>query len=196
MRFGVIGVLSVWLVSLSCSPVVMDDFFGIQMNPEERNDFHIIDYSPRQGARYQSNVHMNPLVYAYAEIYLDKIHIKVVNLSKTPILYDYDLDEFYLFKKDKHEKFILIKEDREKYPDKGIIRPEQEQEFTVLLPMNFWETIGMRNPQSHNASYTTKFWKGENTLEFQKNEIDYLQVVLNGDTSIILKPIPEKKNSK
>ncbi len=177
------------MVFFSCSPRVLDDFFGIEMNPAEMNDFKIVSYSPQEGARYQSNIHMNPRVYAYAEVYMDFLQLKVVNTSDKPIIYDYATDEFFLFTRQENQKFVLAKGEREKYPSGGEIAPGESQEFTLLLPLNYGETLGVNAPPFQKSSYSEKFWKGQNTGKWDKKEIDHILVILNGQTSIVLKPI-------
>jgi len=188
-KFSTILSLVVLIIILaSCSPKVIDDFFGIQMQPDQVKNFKIVSYSPQDGAKYSSNMYMNPSVFAYAEFATNSIHIKVGNFNSTPIKINYNLDEFYLYTED--EKLALSRGDRERYSEKKEIKPNEFIEFDLELPTNFLDSIGMRSPQSHSANYTIEFWKGQNSVNMVKEKIKYIEVNLGTDISIILKPIP------
>ena len=173
----------------SCSQTVVNDFFGIEMNPEHEKDFKIFSYSVTDGVKYSSNPQMNPLVYAYAELQVNSVLIKIVNMDTIPIQLNYYIDE-YILHSTKNEIYKLLKGDREKYSDKINIGFNESRELALELPSIFWETIGMKNPQSHLEDYTEEFWTGENRTNFAKDEIKYIEVVLGKNTVIILKLIP------
>lgn len=172
----------------SCSPQVIDDFFGIQMDKEYADKFEIVSYTAKEGAKYKSNIYMDPDVFAYAEFTTNSIHIKIGNFGSEVIKINYNLDEFYLYTYD--EKFALSRGNREKYSDKKEIKINHFMEFDLELPTNFAETVGMTNPQSETANYTIEFWKGQNTLNMIKEKIKYIEVNFGSNITLILKPIP------
>ena len=176
------------IILTSCNPKTMDDFFGIQMDPQYIDYFEIISYSELEGAKYKSNALMNPLVYAYAEMGPNTVHIKIVNTDSSPLKINFNIDEFYLHLE--KEKFVLSKGDRENYPDKRKIKTNESIEFILELPSNFLSTTGMKNPQSHSQDYTFDIWKGQNTLNIIKEKIKFIEVKLGTNVTIILKPIP------
>jgi len=185
----IINVLLVQIFILaSCNPKTMDDFFGIQMDPKYIDNFEIISYTIQEGAKYKSNALMNPLVYAYAEVGPNTVHIKIVNSDSSPLKVNFNIDEFYLYLE--KDKFVLSKGDRDNYPDKVEINKNESVEFILELPSNFLSTTGMKNPQSHSADYTFEIWKGQNTLNIIKEKIKFIEVNLGTDITIILKPIP------
>ncbi len=172
----------------SCSPQVIDDFFGIQMDKEHSDKFEIVSYTSKEGAKYKSNMYMNPEVFAYAEFTTNSIRIKVGNFGSEVIQVNYNFDEFYLYTED--EKIALSRGNREKYSDKKEIKVNQFIQFDLELPTNFASTVGMTNPQPEAANYTLDFWKGQNTMNMIKEKIKYIEVNLGSDLTIILKPIP------
>lgn len=187
-KISLILIGTVSLILSACSSVPMDDFFGIQMPPEDADKFKIVSYSESEGVKYASTFSMNPRVYAYAEMRVEEILIKVVNASDDTLKSNYNQDEFYLYDKD-GETYALLKGDREDYPQKKYIAPGEERQFKLYLPKNFWETLGMTRPFKN---YTYEMWGGSNNLSFYKENVKGLKVVLGGKTVIILKPIPEK----
>lgn len=184
----------VLMVLMSCNPIVLDDFFGIQMDPEYVDSFEIVSYSKNGGAKYKSNLYMNPSVYAYAEFGPNSISIKIVNYDTNPLNVNYNFDEFFMYTE--NEKFVLSKGDRENYPKPKEIKTGESAQFNLELPTNFIEKAGMKDPQSHTANYTIAFWKGENTLNIRKEKVKYIEVLLGTDIVIMLKPIPNKTNKK
>ncbi len=186
-----ISSLIIFVVSLisfvGCSSVPMNDFFGIEMPPESADRFRIVSYSDINGTSYTSDFTMNPRVYAYAQLKVEEIWIKVVNNDKKPLLSTYTSDEFYLQMKD-GTVYVLLKGEREEYPEPDYIPPGGERQFRLYLPKNFWETLGMTRPFKN---YTYEMWHGANNLSFFKEEIKEIKVVLGGKTTIILKPIPQ-----
>jgi len=169
----------------------LNDFFGIQMDKSEANKFKIVSYSDKDGANYYSNANMNPNIYAYAEIDAKMIRVKVVNLSDIEVTYNYNLDRFMLFTNDNNE-FVLLKEDRVKYPDKGVIRRNNSVQFDLELPSDYASRVGLDKPNTEDASYTYDIWKGDGSLVFAKEDIDRIEVDLGGKTTIVLKVIPMK----
>jgi hypothetical protein len=173
----------------SCSPTIINDFFGIELNPEQEKDFQIVSYSAKDGVKYSSNPQMNPMVYAFAELQVNSVLIKIVNMDTIPIQLNYYIDE-YILHSTKNETYKLLKGYQDKYSDIKSIGFNESIELDLKLPSIFWETIGMKNPQSHLEDYTEEFWTGENRTNFAKDEIKYIEVILGNKTVIILKPIP------
>jgi len=183
-------ITTLFLFMLTCSyQAPVNDFFGIMMAPEETKYFKIQSYSEKDGISYLSNAKMNPKINAWAEMNINSILIKVVNNSDKSIAYSYGSDEF-TFVTTKNKKHVLIKGDALKYPSKNQITPDETTEFYLQLPSDFWSTIGMRDPQSHNTDYMEKFWTGENRLLFLKENIKILTAKLGGETTLVLKPVP------
>ena len=187
LRFG-ITVLIISALMVTCSPKVINDFFGIAMNPEYVDEFQIISYSV-EGVNYRSNDQMNPLVYAYAELQINSVLIKIVNMDTLPIHLDYNYDE-YILHTITDEKYQLLKGDNKIYTSIGDIGYKESVELTLEMPSDFFQTIGIKNPQSLLADYTEEYWKGENRLNFAREEINYIEVILGKSVVLILKPIP------
>ena len=187
LRFG-ITVLIISALMVTCSPKVINDFFGIAMNPEYVDEFQIISYSV-EGVNYRSNDQMNPLVYAYAELQINSVLIKIVNMDTLPIHLDYNYDE-YILHTITDEKYQLLKGDNKIYTSIGDIGYKESVELTLEMPSDFFQTIGIKNPQSLLADYTEEYWEGENRLNFAREEINYIEVILGKSVVLILKPIP------
>ena len=187
LRFG-ITVFIISALMVTCSPKEINDFFGIAMNPEYVDEFQIISYSV-EGVNYRSNDQMNPLVYAYAELQINSVLIKIVNMDTLPIHLDYNYDE-YILHTITDEKYQLLKGDNKIYTSIGDIGYKESVELTLEMPSDFFQTIGIKNPQSLLADYTEEYWKGENRLNFAREEINYIEVILGKSVVLILKPIP------
>ncbi len=187
LRFG-ITVLIISALMVTCSPKVINDFFGIAMNPKYVDEFQIISYSV-EGVNYRSNDQMNPLVYAYAELQINSVLIKIVNMDTLPIHLDYNYDE-YILHTITDEKYQLLKGDNKIYTSIGDIGYKESVELTLEMPSDFFQTIGIKNPQSLLADYTEEYWKGENRLNFAREEINDIEVILGKSVVLILKPIP------
>ena len=125
-------------IMMSCNPKTMDDFFGIQMDPQYIDNFEIISYSEFEGAKYKSNALMNPLVYAYAEMGPNTVHIKIINTDSSPLKINFNIDEFYLHLE--KEKYVLSKGDRENYPDKREIKIKHN-EIELLSKAEYEEML-------------------------------------------------------
>ncbi len=187
LRFG-ITVLIISALMVTCSPKVINDFFGIAMNPKYVDEFQIISYSV-EGVNYRSNDQMNPLVYAYAELQINSVLIKIVNMDTLPIHLDYNYDE-YILHTITDEKYQLLKGDNKIYTSIGDIGYKESVELTLEMPSDFFQTIGIKNPQSLLADYTEEYWEGENRLNFAREEINDIEVILGKSVVLILKPIP------
>ena len=185
-----IAVLCAAILLFSCaSRSLINDYFGIQMDPAEADNFRIDSYSPEKGVRYANTLNMNPLVNAWAEVLVNVIKIKVSNNSDRPIGHDYRLDHFFITDA-KGRELGLDKGRLEDYPSKKQIEPGESVEFLLGLPTDYWTLQGMREAPTGVNNYTNKFWKGENSLAIDQANIKSLKVQFSDSTTIILKQIP------
>lgn len=181
----------------ACAQQPLNDFFGITMNPENSSGFIIKDYSEQTGVQYISAQTMNTNLFAWAEIGVNTMKIKVVNNSDEDVLMDYHLDRFTLVNKN-HEEFTLYKGDEYHYPSKNRIKPYTSVEFLLEYPLDFWQSVGMKpsigwtgkEEKPAFGNYLLEFWKGQNQLRFDKDDIVLLTVKLGGEATIVLKPVP------
>jgi hypothetical protein len=132
---------------------------------------------------------MNTQLYAWAEVEPQIIKIKIVNLTNLNVPINYNVDQFTVFTTDDKE-YILIKGDRITYPSEEYIAPHQSVEYSLEIPMIFWQTVGLTNPNATDANYVLDFWKGENSLQIVKEKIRMIKVSLGGKTTLIMKPVP------
>jgi len=167
----------------------MNDFFGIQMEPEQIDNFQIIEFNPQQGIKYANAPDMNPRLYGWAELLVTAIKIKVTNKTQSPVEYDYYIDAFSITSKD-GKTYGLDKGRLEDYPPFDVIEPGESVEFLTSLPENYWDIINMRQSSPGAPSITNQFWKGENSLSFTKKDIALITVHLSGGATIVLKPTP------
>ena len=167
----------------------LNDFFGIEMDESEADQFRIVSYEKDRGANYYSNSQMNTQLYAWAEVEPQIIRIKIVNLTNLNIPINYNMDQFTVFTTDDKE-YILIKGDRIAYPSEEYIAPHQSVEYSLEIPMKFWQTVGLTNPNATDANYVLDFWKGENSLQIVKGKVRMIKVFLGGKTTLIMKPVP------
>ncbi|MBI9071508.1 MAG: hypothetical protein JEY94_07905 [Melioribacteraceae bacterium] len=186
-------ITTILIFFVGCSPVVINDYFGIMMDPEYAEGFEIVSYNDLDGAVYKSNMYMNPLVYAYAELDKGVVIIKVLNMDETPIPINSNTDQFVVYNND-GEKFMLTI-DREKYSVKESIGKNESVTFTLELPLKFFESIGtgdysgfkeINKPDRRFFDYTEK----QNDLDEVKKYIKYFEVTLDLKNVIILKVIP------
>jgi len=180
----------VWIFFCSSRTAKMNDFFGVQMDPEEASKFKIISYSPEKGASYHGTLRMESRLYAYAELFGQTLAIRVVNETEKPVATNYNSDNFILHTND-NQSYVLRKGKFTDYPAGSVIKPNASREYKLILPSNFWQTVGMRDPQTHDAKYHDEFWTGLNQMNFLKKNIQRIEVVLAGKTTLILKPILE-----
>ncbi len=159
------------------------------MNPEEENKFKIMSYDPKSGASYHGTTTMNSDVYAYAELKGNQIIIKVVNESNKVIFTNYNTDQFLLLKNE-NQSFILNKGKITDYPTKSQIEPKSSNEYFLTLPSDFWKTVGMKDANAEDADYHDEFWTGLNQIQLAKKDIKLIQILLGGETTLILKPVP------
>jgi hypothetical protein len=173
------------------STIPFNDFFGIAMEPDQADKFKIVTYSEQNGASYYSNSQMNPNLFAWAEIDEKLIWIKIVNMTGSAIPFNYNLDRFSIVTTDKKD-YILVKGERQNYPVGNTISTEQAVQFQLLLPSDFWKSVGLGNPNDTAANYVKDFWQGKDSIQIIKEKIEKIIILLAGKSSIVLKPVPEK----
>ena len=183
--------VSLLLFISACVPSgVVNDFFGIQMNPSEQDQFKIVSYSEAKGANFFSTPDMNPRVVAWANFLDGTVQLKVVNNSALPISYQWEKDLFTVTLTDGRE-VALEKGIRAEYPNYSPIKPGKSQSFFLKFPKFFWNTVS----QNSGADVVTDFWRGNNSTYLLKDDIRKIYVNLNGETELILKPVPKKRNT-
>jgi len=179
-------------ILISCSPPPpINDYFGIKMDPDDAKNFKIISYSEKGGASYHGSLKMNEKIFAYAELKGKIFIIKVVNESDQPIKTNFSTDHFTFLTKD-NKTFVLKKGRVVDYHTKNQIEPNASLEYSLQLPSNFWETVGMKDTNSMDANYRSDFWTGLNQLKILKKDIKLITVKLGGETTLVLKPLPEE----
>jgi hypothetical protein len=180
----------VLVIQIGCaSSQSLNDFFGIEMPEEEAGKFKIVSYQKDRGANYYSNERMNTQLYAWAEVEPQIIKIKVVNMTESNVSINYNMDQFIIVTED-DEEFILLKGDRLKYSSNESILPGKSSEYSLELPMKFWQNAGITSATEADPNSYQKFWKGENSLQLVKEKIKMIKVKLGGDKTLIMKPIP------
>jgi hypothetical protein len=182
--------LSVALIfQIGCaSSQKLNDFFGIEMPEDEADNFKMVSYEKDRGANYYSNSRMNTQLYSWAEIQPQIIKIKVVNLTDSAVPISYNMDQFTLYTEE--NEFILIKGDRIDYPTDESIAPHKSVEYTLELPMKFWQSAGISTASEAGPNSYKDFWKGENSLQLVKEKITMIKVKLGGEKTLIMKPVP------
>ncbi len=186
---NIVLILLLGIIAGCSSSGAVNDYFGIEMHPSEVDRFVIKAYTERTGISYSSTANMNPNLFAWGEFGHDYFKIILVNNSAVPVTLSYDMDQYTLVLNN-GEEYIFTKGNRFTYNSNDPLEPNSSVEFSLDLPQNFWETVGTQNVQSTNTSYTTDFWTGQNTLNFEKEEVKYIQVKLSLTTDIILKRVP------
>ena len=162
------------------------------MAPEDQKKFKILTYSEKDGASYQGNFKMEPNIYAYAELTIKGVKIKVVNDTEKPVATNFNSDQFMLHTKN-NKDYVLKKGNVTSYPSRKFIKPFSPIEFDLQLPSDFWDTVGMKDHNTLDANYRNEFWTGLNQLRLLKEDINFISVSLGGETTIILKPVPDVK---
>ncbi|NOX17380.1 MAG: hypothetical protein GXO87_03750 [Chlorobi bacterium] len=168
----------------------VNDFFGIEMFPKDMDNFKIKAYTVESGISYASSPFMNPNLFAWAEVETRFLRLKLVNNTSNPIPLVYDMDSYTLFLKNgKHVE--MQKGNRYTYNRFNPLGPGSSVEFLLEFPEDYWSRIGKNDPQPDNPNYLEDFWKGENSLNFAKEQIEHIEVNLGGMTYILLKRVPE-----
>ncbi len=169
---------------------LVNDFFGIQMNPAEQDYFKIVSYSEAKGANFVNTPDMNPRVLAWANFLEGTVQVRIVNQDVSPIPFDWGKDVFTVTLTDGRE-VVLEKGFRADYPEFSEIGAGQSQSFYLKFPKFFWNTVS----QDKGAGIITDFWRGNQSTYLMKDDIKKIYVNLNGKTEFILKPVPKKRNT-
>lgn len=178
----------------ACGPLnPINDFFGIQMNPDEEANFIIVDYSDIDGITYNNSINMNPKINAWAEFGGNEITLKVVNNSGEPISLNYTADQFILVTPEK--EYFLGKGERENYFKKGVFADNSSENFILEYPTSI-NNISKSGGNYADQRLLTKdvlrnYSKTEGRLAVVKDDITYFIVKL-GNISIVLKKVPKK----
>lgn len=177
-----------------CGPLnPINDFFGIQMNPDEEAKFIIVNYSDIDGITYNNSITMNPKINAWAEFGNNEIILKVVNESDKPIPLNYTADQFILITP--NQEYFLGKGEREEYFKKGMISNNSSENFIFEYPTsndNISKAGGNYSDQRLvTKDVIRKFSKTEGRLGVVSDDIKYF-IVKIGDISIVLKKVPKK----
>lgn len=189
LKYLLVAVSLMLLIKCSSS-FAIDDFFGIKMPPNESNYFKIVAYTESSGISYQSSPNMNPNILAWAGLEGGKLRVKLINNSDSPIQLNYDSDQFIIESKDGVE-FLCLNGNIIEYNNLSPLLENSSVELLLEIPQNFWTTVGMKNYQSANESYTQDIWKGQNTLIIDKTDIKYIRINIGFTTNIILKQVPK-----
>ncbi len=183
--------LSLMIFISSCAHSgLMNDFFGIQMNPADQDYFKIVSYSEAKGANFVSTPDMNPRVIAWANFQEGTVRINVINHTSEPIPTRWEDDYFTVTLTDGRE-IVLDKGLRANYPPFSEIGPQSRQTYVLTFPKVYWNTFG----QGSGSGYILDFWRGNKSTYLHKNEIEKIYIYLNGGTELILKPVPKKRNA-
>ena len=178
------------IVLYSCgttSPV--NDFFGIQMKPEEENNFNIVSYDELEGIKYQSSPSMDSDVLAWAEIDPESIVIKIVNNSPREIPLNYFADSFILITDQK--EYLLNKGKQQNYFNSYKILPGTNDEQSFKLPSDFAQDFVKREGAILNKDIMGDFSKNWSQHSILKDNLKYILIKLT-DVILVLKRVPEK----
>lgn len=188
--FMIILSCSICLLFEACGPLnPVNDFFGIQMNPDEETNFQIVSYSDVDGISYKNSVSMNPKINAWAEISTKEIVLKIINNSDEEIPLNYTADQFILITKD--SEYYLGKGDRHNYFAIGRIAPKTSQMFNLDLPLEYGNISRSGSGNVNARSVIRNYAKEEGNLGVNKEAIKYI-IAKFGKISIVLKRIPAK----
>ncbi len=180
------------LVSLflySCgttSPI--NDFFGIQMKPEEENNFIIISYDEFEGIKYQSSPTMDSDILAWAEINPENIIIKIVNNSPREIPLNYFSDSFVLITD--QQEYLLDKGKQQNYFNTYKLMPGTNDEYVFKLPSDFGQDFIKREGAILNKDIMGDFSKNWSQHYILKDNLKYILIKLT-DVIMVLKRVPE-----
>ncbi|NOZ61785.1 MAG: hypothetical protein GXO74_08885 [Calditrichaeota bacterium] len=186
----IVSLAILWLVSCAAPPA-MNDFFGVKMAPKDEAKFKITSYSQNYGASYTGTSTMEPKFYAYGEMIKNDLIIKITNETEQPVEINYQTDQFYIYTPDGKE-FVLRKPQIDKYPSASKIKPGKAVQFKLMLPSDFWRSVGMTAPNTEDAKLVENFWKGLDQQNFSHEKIKKIKILLAGKTLIVMKPLPKK----
>lgn len=190
----VLIILSIFMF-LYCAPLnPVNDFFGIQMNPDEEANFVIVNYTDVDGVTYKNSMNMNPQINAWAEVSTNEVIIKITNESEEDLPLNYTGDQFIVITDDKG--YYLGKGEREEYFKIGRIPSKESVSFVLELPVEHHNisrthTGFVEGPQK-TKNVMRNFTKAEGRIAVPKDDIEFILCRL-GDTSIVLKRVPNTK---
>ncbi|MCB9209724.1 MAG: hypothetical protein H6610_05415 [Ignavibacteriales bacterium] len=187
MRAAFIFIISFLLFGCGSSSN-LNDFFGIQMNPTEENNFKIVSYNDTEGIKYQSSVNMNPNINAWAEIGVEKIYFKITNNSNLTIPLNYDSDNFVIITNEK--EYYINKGNRYEYFYGNKIDPNSYDEIALKIPSDFSQDFVKREGamlQKDIMGDVSKNWSPNTIL---KENVKYILLKFE-NIVIVLKKVPE-----
>jgi len=181
------------LFFVSCASTnPINDFFGIQMNPDEEQNFKIVKYSEKNGVTYQSSRDMDASISAWAEIGAEDVRIKIVNNSKQSIPMNYNLDQYIIITNAK--QYVLEKGKREKYFSHTSIEPNSDVELILKLPNDYVTNFNQQFEVSDGTELTKRviqdYSKVGNQENVNKDNIRYILIKLNKRV-LLLKKVPK-----
>ena len=181
------------LFFVSCASTnPINDFFGIQMNPDEEQNFKIVKYSEKNGVTYQSSRDMDASISAWAEIGAEDVRIKIVNNSKQSIPMNYNLDQYIIITNAK--QYVLEKGKREKYFSHTSIEPNSDVELILKLPNDYVTNFNQQFEVSDGTELTKRviqdYSKVGNQENVNKENIRYILIKLNRRV-LLLKKVPK-----
>lgn len=188
-------IILISLVLVSCASTnPINDFFGIQMNPEEEQNFQIVKYNETDGVTYQSSRDMDPSISAWAEIGVEDVRIKIVNTSKQSIPMNYNVDQFIIITNEK--QYVLEKGKRDKYFSHTSIEPNSDVELFLKLPNDYVTNFNQQFEVSNGTELTKRVIQDYSKLGNQENvnkeNIRYILIKL-GRRVLLLKRVPKKE---
>jgi len=183
------------LFFVSCASTnPINDFFGIQMNPDEEQNFQIVKYNEMNGVTYRSSTNMDPSISAWADIGAEDVRIKIVNASKQSIPMNYNLDQYIIITNEK--QYVLEKGKREKYFSHTSIEPNSNVEITLKLPNDYVTNFNQQFEVSDGTQLTKRviqdYSKVGNQENVNKENIRYILIKLNRRV-LLLKRVPKIK---
>jgi len=181
------------LFFVSCASTnPINDFFGIQMNPDEEQNFKIVKYSEKNGVTYQSSRDMDASISAWAEIGAEDVRIKIVNNSKQSIPMNYNLDQYIIITNAK--QYVLEKGKREKYFSHTSIEPNSDVELILKFPNVYVTNFNQQFEVSDGTELTKRviqdYSKVGNQENVNKDNIRYILIKLNKRV-LLLKKVPK-----
>jgi hypothetical protein len=168
---------------------MIDDFFGIQMNPSEEDSFQILNYSSEEGINYRSTPSMNPDINAWAEIELQDIVVKINNSSGRNIKLNSFSDQFILITD--QQEYKLSKSNIDDYFPEEIIPSNGSLELKLEVPADYGQDFEKRKGALLNKDIMgdiSKNWSLKDTI---KGNIKFILIRID-DIVLVLKNIPEE----
>jgi len=167
----------------------VNDFFGIQMNPQEEESFKIVSYNEFEGAQYTSSPSMNNEINAWAEIGVEEITFKIVNNSTRLISFDYFSDNYVLITN--QDNFNMDKGNQIDYFTNSQIEPNSSAEISLKIPSDFAQDFIKRGGAILKKDIMGDFSKNWSQNSILKENLKYIVIKL-GDVVLLLKKVPEQ----